>query len=57
MDRELTDFEKNTKLLAEKKNPYDKDCPNRHLYNEGFKIGFETAIKIAEELQRITNKL
>lgn len=40
MEEELSDFEKNARLLAEQQNPYDKECPNRHLYNEGFVNGF-----------------
>ena len=36
MEKELTEFEKNAKLLAEKENPYHADCHNRHLWNEGY---------------------
>ena len=55
MNRELTDFEKSTKLLAEKENPYAKECPNRHLYNEGFENGFSTSRKLIRELQLALN--
>ena len=53
MNRELTDFEKNTKMLAEQENPYDSACPNRHLYNEGFENGFTTATKIKSTLSAL----
>ena len=26
--------------LSESKNPYVKECPNRHLWSEGFRSGF-----------------
>ena len=29
--------------LSEQKNPYAKECPNRHLWSEGFRSGYRTA--------------
>jgi hypothetical protein len=40
MKDELTTQEKAVRALAEHTNPYDKICPNRHLFNEGFVIGY-----------------
>ena len=48
--QENTPFEKHTKMFAEKENPYSPDCPNRHLYNEGYVSGFTQATKIKEIL-------
>lgn len=43
MDRALTDHEKFIKAMSESKNPYDIVCPNRHLWSEGFRAGFDQA--------------
>ena len=42
MNKELTAIEIKIRELAEKSNPYDKICPNRHLWNEGFVCALET---------------
>ena len=39
MYQNLTKEEKAIRDLAELKNPYNKICPNRHLWNEGFIVG------------------
>jgi len=39
MKDELTENEKQIRELAEQKNPYAKECPNRHLWSEGFIVG------------------
>jgi len=39
MNRELSKEEKQIRELAEHKNPYAKECFNRHLWNEGFIAG------------------
>jgi len=52
MKTELTVHEKIIRDLAEKENPYDKDCPNRHLWNEGFVKAFN-AIPVKEYSSQI----
>lgn len=39
----LTEQQKIIKEIALNSNPYDKQCPNRHLWNEGFQQGVEYA--------------
>lgn len=41
MKRKLTEEELTVRDIAKEKNPYDKDCPNRHLWEEGFSNGYE----------------
>ena len=50
MNRKLTATEIKIRELAEKSNPYDKICPNRHLWNEGFVCALETYKAEAEQL-------
>jgi len=39
MKKELTNYEIEVNKLSEIENPYSKDCVNRHLWSEGFRIG------------------
>jgi hypothetical protein len=41
MNRNLTDKEKLIRDIAKKNNPYDPNCHNNHLWEEGFVAGFE----------------
>ncbi len=50
METEDTQFEKSTKVLAAKENPYAPECPNRHLWNEGYVKGFTEHKNICENL-------
>jgi len=50
MNRELTTEEKIIRELAEKHNPYDRNFSSRHLFNEGFIIGYEFS-KNAEQFK------
>jgi hypothetical protein len=43
MNRELTKKEEEITKISEQKNPYDKVCPDRHLWSEGFRSGFDYA--------------
>ena len=40
MNIEETDKQKQIREISEQKNPYDKICPNRHLWSEGFRAGY-----------------
>jgi hypothetical protein len=40
MNRDLTPEEKALREQSEKANPYHAECPNRHLWNEGYCTGF-----------------
>lgn len=35
--------EKEIREISENKNPYAQECPNRHLYSEGFRAGYSYA--------------
>jgi len=50
MNRELTTEEKIIRELAEKYNPYDRNLSSRHLFSEGFIIGYEFS-KNAEQFK------
>ena len=43
MKDEETKKEKWIRELSEEKNPYAKECPNRHLWSEGFRAGYGNA--------------
>jgi hypothetical protein len=52
MNRELTKEEKCIRDISEQINPYDKICPNRHLWSEGFRKGIDYALHLkADEPQ------
>lgn len=36
---EETSLEKEIRKMSEDKNPYSAECPNRHLWSEGYRIG------------------
>lgn len=36
---EETPVEREIRKMSEDKNPYSPQCPNRHLWSEGFRIG------------------
>ena len=40
MYREETYEEKKLRVISEKNNPYAEGCPNRHLWSEGFRYGY-----------------
>jgi hypothetical protein len=44
MTKEETQEEKRIRELSEKRNPYFSDCLNRHLWSEGFRVGYKIAI-------------
>ena len=39
--------------LSEQKNPYAKECPNRHLWSEGFRSGYHTASERTAKLEEL----
>ena len=45
--KELSEEQKRLREWAEAHNPYDKNCPNRHLWNEGY-IMAHTLEKISQ---------
>ena len=36
---EESPIEKEIRKISEAKNPYSENCPNRHLWSEGYRIG------------------
>lgn len=49
------DYEKLIEL-AKSKNPYAKECPNRHLWSEGFSAGYNHILE-SEAQQKYTSEL
>jgi len=45
MNIEETDKQKQIRQISEDKNPYAKECPNRHLWSEGFRNGYNFKIE------------
>ena len=39
--------------ISEQKNPYAKECPNRHLWSEGFRSGYHTASERTAKLEEL----
>jgi hypothetical protein len=35
-----TKTESEIRIISEEKNPYSKDCPNQHLWSEGYRFAF-----------------
>jgi len=52
----LTNEEELLKELSEIENPYSQNCPNRHLWSEGFRKGFLANESIKEFLLYRTAK-
>ena len=52
MNKEETKQEKRVREISEQANPYDKTCPNRHLWSEGFRTGYIHAKNIVTNLLR-----
>ena len=40
METAETNLEKIVRKISEENNPYAKECPNRHLWSEGFRSAF-----------------
>jgi hypothetical protein len=55
MNRELTDYEKSLYERSQKANPYHAECPNRHLWSEGYCTGFN-ALSLLKEDNRTEEK-
>lgn len=49
MNRELTDYEKSLYERSQKANPYHAECPNRHLWSEGYCTGFNALSLLKED--------
>lgn len=52
MKQGLTKEQQAIKEIAKHKNPYREECPNKHLWNEGF----ESGVAYAREVQRIVEQ-
>jgi len=39
--------------ISEQKNPYAKECPNRHLWSEGFRSGYRTAYEKTSNMEEL----
>jgi hypothetical protein len=53
MNRELTTEEKLIREVAEQKNPYDKKLSSRHLFSEGFILGYDYAINVCDFADKV----
>ncbi len=55
----MSDFKENPqseaiRTASEKKNPYAGQCPNRHLWSEGYRTGYDDAItKLQAEIKNL----
>ena len=46
--KEISKEEKYVMEMASEQNPYNKICPNRHLWEEGFKEGYKFAVGVCD---------
>jgi len=53
MNIEETEKQKQIREISEKNNPYANECPNWHLWSEGFRSGYKYRI---EEQEAITDE-
>ena len=56
MEKELTSEEKLIREVSEKNNPYAPECPNKHLWSEGFRSGYKYAIGICDFADAVFKK-
>jgi hypothetical protein len=56
MEKELTSEEKLIREISEKNNPYASECPNKHLWSEGFRSGYKYAIGICDFADAVFKK-
>lgn len=41
-----------TEISSKINNPYAEECPNRHLWSEGYRAGYKEAIKHIKEVSK-----
>ena len=51
MNIEETEKQKQIREISERNNPYANECPNRHLWSEGFRSGYKYKVDEQESKQ------